>query len=219
MWNLYPNLVSTIRVSILYLENCAKYTTMKIHEIIIEHGEPVVGDIVQMECGDTLVETTIAEVTSDGVVLHLDETGLRILVNGARQLQEGKIGLWDRIHAKRERIKHGSGERMRKPGSKGAPTEKALKAAQAGSKNESAVDEAKYQGREVPLGKPMAGDVAKSKVYVKNAKGNVVKVNFGQKGVKIKKNNPGRRKNFRARHNCDNPGPRTSARYWSCKMW
>ncbi len=86
--------------------------------------------------------------------------------------------------------------------------------------NCSCVFEAEYQGREVKLGKPMAGDVKKFKVYVKNPKtGKVIKVNFGQKGVKIKKNNPGRRANFRARHNCDNPGPRTKARYWSCRKW
>jgi hypothetical protein len=81
------------------------------------------------------------------------------------------------------------------------------------------MDEAKYQGREVPLGKPMAGDVKKSKVYVRGPKGNVVKVNFGDKTMRIKKNIPGRRKNFRARHNCDNPGPRWKARYWSCRAW
>jgi hypothetical protein len=81
------------------------------------------------------------------------------------------------------------------------------------------VFEAEYQGREVKLGKPMAGDVKKFKVYVKNPQGNVVKVNFGQKGVKIKKNNPERRKSFRARHNCENPGPRHKARYWSCRKW
>jgi len=81
------------------------------------------------------------------------------------------------------------------------------------------IDEAEYQGRKVKLGKPMAGDVKKFKVYVKNPKGNVVKVNFGQKGVKIKKSNPARRKSFRARHNCDNPGPRHKARYWSCRKW
>lgn len=82
------------------------------------------------------------------------------------------------------------------------------------------VREAEYQGRQVPLGKPMAGDVKKSKVYVRNPKtGKVIKVNFGQKGMKIKKSNPGRRKNFRARHNCANPGPRTKARYWSCRAW
>jgi hypothetical protein len=79
--------------------------------------------------------------------------------------------------------------------------------------------EAEYQGRDVKLGKPMAGDVKKFKVYVKNPQGNVVKVNFGQKGVKIKKNNPDRRRSFRARHNCDSPGPRHKARYWSCRKW
>lgn len=84
---------------------------------------------------------------------------------------------------------------------------------------ESNMDEAKYQGREVPLGKPMKGDVKKSKVYVKGPKGNVVKVNFGDPNMKIKKSNPKRRKSFRARHNCSNPGPRWKARYWSCRAW
>ena len=82
------------------------------------------------------------------------------------------------------------------------------------------LDEAKYQGREVPLGKPMQGDVKKFKVYVKDPKtGNVKKVNFGDKKMRIKKSNPKRRKSFRARHNCANPGPRTKARYWSCRKW
>ena len=191
-----------------------------------------------------------------------------------------KRGLWDNIHAKRKRIAAGSGERMRKPGEKGAPTAAALKAAQVKedaekhskdprnpasrfdasdelvktykdetpgqSKNPSKtlkvlrkvveellyecngnctcgkqppVTEAEYQGRSVPLGKPMKGDVKKSKVYVRNEKGNVVKVNFGDKNMTIKKNIPARRKSFRARHNCDNPGPRTKARYWSCRAW
>jgi hypothetical protein len=178
-------------------------------------------------------------------------------------VEEGKTGpgLWANIHAKRKRIEAGSGERMRKPGSEGAPKASDFKAA---AKNESSnygdldersigdavtkakddraerlrkeweyrmyvkplsddptdnLDEAKYQGREVTLNQPMAGDVKKSKVYVKNAKGNVVKVNFGQKGVKIKKSNPGRRKSFRARHGCDNPGPKWKAKYWSCRAW
>jgi hypothetical protein len=82
------------------------------------------------------------------------------------------------------------------------------------------VYEAEYQGREVKLGKPTQGDVKKFKVYVKNPKtGKVIKVNFGQKGMVIKKNNPERRKSFRARMNCDNPGPRTKANYWSCRKW
>lgn len=80
--------------------------------------------------------------------------------------------------------------------------------------------EAEYQGRNVPLGKPMQGDVKKFKVYVKDpSTGNVKKVNFGDKTMRIKKSNPKRRKSFRARHNCANPGPRTKARYWSCRKW
>jgi hypothetical protein len=80
--------------------------------------------------------------------------------------------------------------------------------------------EADYQGRKVPLGKPMQGDVKKFKVYVKDPKtGNVKKVNFGDKSMRIKKSNPKRKKSFRARHNCDSPGPRTKARYWSCRKW
>jgi hypothetical protein len=88
------------------------------------------------------------------------------------------------------------------------------------------LNEAEYQGRKVQLGKIMQGDVKKFKVYVKNASGKVVKVNFGFGGksakgkvMKIKKNNPERRKSFRARHNCDNPGPRWKARYWACRTW
>ena len=90
---------------------------------------------------------------------------------------------------------------------------------------EEEIEEAVYQGRTVPLNKPMRGDVKKFKVYVnsgkKDAEGRVVakKVNFGDPNMKIKKSNPKRRKSFRARHNCDNPGPKTKARYWSCKKW
>ena len=88
------------------------------------------------------------------------------------------------------------------------------------------LNEAEYKGRKVQLGKIMQGDIKKFKVYVKNDKGNVVKVNFGFGGksahgkrMVIKKNNPARRKSFRARMNCDNPGPRWKSRYWACKSW
>jgi len=88
------------------------------------------------------------------------------------------------------------------------------------------INEAEYQGRKVKLGKPMQGDVKKFKVYVKNPAGNVVKVNFGHGGtsakgktMKIRKSNPDARRSFRARHNCDSPGPRHKARYWSCRKW
>ena len=94
--------------------------------------------------------------------------------------------------------------------------------------NDGKLHEAEYQGRKVKLGKIMQGDTKKFKVYVKNPKGNVVKVNFGQGGssasktggtMRIRKSNPKARANFRARHNCDNPGPRHKARYWSCRKW
>ena len=88
------------------------------------------------------------------------------------------------------------------------------------------ITEAEYQGRKVQLGKIMQGDIKKFKVYVKNDKGKVVKVNFGFGGksahgkrMVIKKNNPERRKNFRARMNCDTPGPRWKPRYWACRSW
>jgi len=82
------------------------------------------------------------------------------------------------------------------------------------------LEEAEYQGRKVQLNKPMRGDVKKFKVFVKDPKtGNVKKVNFGDPNMRIKKSNPARRKSFRARHNCDNPGPKTKARYWSCRKW
>ena len=82
------------------------------------------------------------------------------------------------------------------------------------------MDEAEYQGRKVSLGKPTRGDVKKFKVYVRDPKTkNIKKVNFGDPNMRIKKSNPKRRKSFRARHNCSNPGPRTKARYWSCRKW
>ena len=115
---------------------------------------------------------------------------------------------------------------MRKKGEKGAPTPAQLKRAQGEELEEAELNEwgeveeaAEYQGRKVTLNKPTKGDVKKSKVYVKNEKGNVVKVEFGDPNMQIQKDIPARRKSFRARHNCDNPGPKWKARYWSCKAW
>ncbi len=100
---------------------------------------------------------------------------------------------------------------------------------------EEELEEAVYRGRKVKLNKPMRGDVKKFKVYVNSGKKDkqgrikAKKVNFGhggssakkkgEKTMKIRKSNPKARKNFRARHNCDNPGPKTKARYWSCRKW
>ena len=93
--------------------------------------------------------------------------------------------------------------------------------------DETELFDAEYQGRKVLLNKPMRGDTKKFKVYVKDPKtGNVKKVNFGHGGtsakrktMRIRKSNPKARKSFRARHNCANPGPKTKARYWSCRKW
>ena len=125
------------------------------------------GDSFYLELGDLVIETTVAKVLPEGIVIHADDVTLSYLTVD----------------------------------------------------DSTSLDEAEYQGRKVPLGKPMAGDVKKSKVYVKSPNGNVVKVNFGDKKMKIKKSNPARRKSFRARHNCENPGPRHKARYWSCRAW
>ena len=208
--------------------------------------------------------------------------------------------LWDNIRKKKERIKRGSGETMRKKGEKGAPTSAQMKRAQEqapdtagamkryksgkagftdiahlkakglikradGTKRKSpkyeyyeigtdnyvnylkditpgeekideykqevseepllnewgeTIEEAEYQGRKVKLNNPVRGGSKKFYVYMRNEKGNVVKVSFGDAtGMDIKRDDPERRKNFRARHNCDNPGPKTKARYWSCKFW
>ena len=86
--------------------------------------------------------------------------------------------------------------------------------------DETELFDAEYRGRKVPLNKPMRGDVKKFKVFVKDPKtGNIKKVNFGDPNMRIRKSNPKARKSFRARHNCDNPGPKTKARYWSCRKW
>ena len=84
------------------------------------------------------------------------------------------------------------------------------------------VEEAEYQGKKVKLNDPMRTNEnpnKKFKVYVRNSEGNVVVVRFGDPNMEIKRDDPDRRKNFRARHNCDNPGPKWKARYWSCYQW
>jgi hypothetical protein len=142
-------------------------------------------------------------------------------------ISEKNKGLWDNIHAKRNRIKRGSNERMRRAGEKGRPTASDFKASQMTSENirlqtiKRVLNEAKYQGREVPLNKPMAGDVKKSKVFVRDPKtGNVKKVNFGDKTLSIKKHIPARKKSYCARSSGQgNLSKKTSANYWSRKAW
>ena len=136
-------------------------------------------------------------------------------------------GLWDNIRKKKARIKAGSGEKMRKKGEKGAPTADQIKRAQeetccddCDNLFDHVITEAEYQGKKVKLNDPIRGGSKKFYVYVKNEKGNVVKVSFGDTtGLSIKRDDPKRRAAFRARHNCDNPGPKWKARYWSCYQW
>lgn len=163
--------------------------------------EPQVGDVIGIEIApDHLIETVVMATTEDGVVILTDEH-FEGLLESRGWLNES-IGTYGAVGY----------------GGAGQTFFEKDHAAQE-SCDSDAMIEAEYQGRDVPLGKPMKGDVKKSKVYVRGPKGNVVKVNFGDKSMRIKKSNPQRRKSFRARHNCANPGPRHKARYWSCRMW
>ncbi len=219
---------------------------------LMEHN-PTAGDVFELEIAreELIIETVIAEVTEDGIVLEADDTMLQILRHVGYLNEDSNMppaqDSTSPINGKKDvykdfKFQHSSDTDLEegaeviyfvtveKPGTEVieisalGPYDAKEKAESQGYrvlavKDKDDLEEAKYQGREVPLGKPMAGDVKKSKVYVKNAKGNVVKVNFGDPNMKIKKSNPARRKSFRARHNCDNPGPRWKARYWSCRAW
>ena len=155
---------------------------------------PAAGDDFAFELSDgTLVETYILESTEDGILLAATDKIITVL-DEWQQLVDPLEDLNEDVTL--ETMGYG------------------------GSMGEDDMDEAKYHGREVPLGKPMAGDVKKSKVYVKDpSTGNIKKVNFGDPNMRIKKSIPGRRKSFRARHHCENPGSRLKARYWSCRAW
>ena len=160
---------------------------------------------------DSVIESTIVDILEDGIVIELDDTALEMLTNEGLTFLEGEV-------VNEEKQKGVDGKACWKGYKRMGTKQKGGKTVDNCVKMED-LDEAEYQGRKVPLGKPMAGDVKKSKVYVKNPQGRVVKVNFGDKKMKIKKSNPKRRKSFRARHNCANPGPRHKARYWSCRAW
>jgi len=162
---------------------------------------------------DFEIGTEIVDILEDGIVVELDETAIEYLSQQGFAFEE--------VQLDEEKQKGVDGKACWKGYKRMGTKQKGGKTVDNCVKmgEDADVDEAKYQGREVPLGKPMAGDVKKSKVYVRGPKGNVVKVNFGDKKMRIKKSNPNRRKSFRARHNCSNPGPRWKARYWSCRAW
>jgi len=132
-------------------------------------------------------------------------------------------GLWDNIRKKRAR-----GEKMRKKGEKGAPTQDQIKRAQeeccaeCTGHYDHVITESEYQGKKVTLNNPIRTSEnpnKKFKVYVKGESGKVVVVRFGDPKMSIKRDDPARRKSFRARHDCANPGPKWKARYWSCYQW
>jgi hypothetical protein len=165
---------------------------------------------------DYEIATEIVDILEDGIVVELDDAALEMLTNEGLTFLEGEV-----VNEEKQKGVDGKAcwkgyKRMGTKQKGGKTVDNCVKMEDI---EEDQTDEAKYQGREVPLGKKMAGDVKKSKVDVRNPKGNVVKVNFGDKKMKIKKSNPARRKSFRARHNCANPGPRHKARYWSCRSW
>jgi hypothetical protein len=142
---------------------------------------------------ETLIETVVVDVLEDGIVIEADDTIMSIL-NNVGYLVENSNMPRDSISPIHSNVNREHSK-------------------------DTDLEEAEYRGRNVPLGKKMKGDVKKSKVYVRKPNGNVVKVEFGDPNMRIKKSNPKRRKSFRARHNCDNPGPRWKARYWSCRSW
>ena len=160
---------------------------------------------------DHEIATTIVDILEDGIVIELDDIALEMMTNEGLTFLEGEI-------VNEDKQKGVDGKACWKGYKRMGTKQKGGKTVDNCVKMED-LDEAEYQGKDVPLGKKLPGDVKKSKVYVRKPNGKVVKVNFGDKKMRIKKSNPARRKSFRARHNCKNPGPRWKARYWSCRSW
>jgi hypothetical protein len=204
---------------------------MIINELLTEDPQP--GDPIDLEFGSTLIQTVIESVTGDGVVINLDATALQLIIEAkaARHDRSELVEGWRSVapidtvrYTEREGLEGpfrlDSGKVVYYDPVEGKYYDPDTDIYLSYDEYQAHLDEAEYQGRKVKLNKPMQGDVKKSKVYVRGPKGNVVKVNFGDKNMRIKKSNPARRKSFRARHHCDtNPGPKWKARYWSCRAW
>jgi hypothetical protein len=206
----------------------------KINELSVEDDNKIdLYDSFDIELSESFViETGIVGFMEDGVIIEADESMLEFLdFNGvlleSEELGEGYGDFDEELEDMSDReLMHqarmvGLGKYIKQNPADKLELEnrqEIIKLLQQIRYDEE-LDEAEYQGRKVPLGKPMQGDVAKFKVYVKKPNGKVVKVNFGDKNMRIKKSNPARRKSFRARHRCDNPGPRWKARFWSCRAW
>ena len=205
--------------------------------------QPRIGDIVEFETDpETVVEGLIVGETEDGYIYEFSESGYTELDEactygkyycstdkkykcrqGPKQTREGCVPESAGYIARNS--KEAADPRFSTSMTVDVGTDTMSKQLKdffptaAPKDGQTQIKEAEYHGREVPLGRPMRGDVKKFKVYVRNKKGKVVKVNFGDPNMRIKKSNPARRKSFRARHNCKNPGPRDKARYWSCRKW
>jgi hypothetical protein len=190
---------------------------------------PVPGDLFGIELDtDTLVETVITQINDDGsIVIDLDDTAMQMLSTAGYMFENSLMPDPMNDSPIDGHMSPINGNAFAPYHRKHDPREWFRKDIEPHKKDENddvsmsgiSVNEAQYHGRNVPLGKKMAGDVKKSKVYVRKPNGNIVKVNFGDKKMRIKKSNPKRRKSFRARHHCENPGPRWKARYWSCRSW
>ena len=206
--------------------------------------QPRLGDIVEFDLGDECVEGRIIGETEDGYIYEFSESGL-VAMEGLKDPEDNPC--WKGYHPVGTKKKDGrvvpncvpesasgyipkNSREAKDPRWSTALTQdvdtntvrdqlNAFFPTKPVRDGQQQVKEATYQGREVPLGRPMRGDVKKFKVYVRNKAGKVVKVNFGDPNMRIKKSNPKRRKSFRARHKCSTPGPRWKARYWSCRKW
>jgi len=185
---------------------------------------PTQGDNIDFEMDETCVSTYVLESEEDYIVVAGDPESFKIF-EGYNALED----LDESDEASKDQAIEEQGEYDNTETSDDDDVEDVNEELNS-LRRTLGLDEAEYQGRTVKLNKPMAGDVKKFKVYVKDPKtGNVKKVNFGhggssakkagQKTMRIRKSNPKARKSFRARHNCDNPGPKTKARYWSCRKW
>lgn len=200
-----------------------------VNEMSEEEGSIELMDSFDIELGeDLLVETGVVDFAEDGIVIEGDDKMLEMLAEHGVVLEETDWSKYDEPTVSRikkgvtkpvDKTDYNKPAHLRKKEKEEKKLDEKMIMGLPGDQGSKAMGEAEYQGRKVPLGKPMKGDVKKSKVYVRKPNGKVVKVNFGDKNMRIKKNIPGRRKNFRARHNCDNPGPRWKARYWSCRAW
>ena len=196
-------------------------------EAVYAAENPVAGDVFQIEVArdESMIESLVADVCEDGIILEASDE-LMAELSELGYLEEAETKDWivysnkQNVHEFDSHKKAVAAQKRFGPNYKIA-SKKWWEENKDTVKESDELAEAKYQGREVPLGKPMraSGGSSKFKVYVKNPKGNVVKVNFGDPNMRIKKSNPKRRKSFRARHRCDTAKDRTTARYWSCRAW